>query len=271
MIKVILIGFVYNIDKIPSTLFDLYQTYNKFTSLGYECIILTDVNDFSYNRNVYESISFKKVGREMLSFISQLKKSPPYYNYIFNIKTLTEKLRSIEKSEKVIVYYTGHGHTDGIMIPSGEILEFEEFKKMIIEICLKEIVIIIDCCHASGMKLNYKLEKIEKGKFLEKEKGQDYGKNVLIIASSQEGEKSAAVKYASLFTKYFIEFLDQNETYLMTEMMTYIDDNLYSYSSNKQQVNIYSSKIIFPLVPIYLFRNQNFEINYEHSYIRLDI
>lgn len=270
MIKVIIIGFGYSDDKIPSTLFDLYQIYNKFSHMGYDCEILTDINDFRYNRNVYESISFKKVDREMLTFISNLKRNPPYYNYIFNKKGLIDKLKSIKKRDIVIIYYTGHGNSKGIKIPSGEIFSFEQFKTLLINTSKQEIYIIIDCCHASGMKLNYRLEKNDHGKFIECDNGDNYKQNAIIIASSQENEKSAAVKHTSLFTKYFVEFLDQDDTKLFVSMVDHIDNNLYSYSSNKQQVNVYSSKIIIPLVHTYMFSPKYIRICCQYSYLAID-
>lgn len=320
-VKVIIIGFGYSDDKIPSTLFDVYQVYNKYSKMGYDCEILTDINDFRYNRNVYESISFKKVGREMLSFISDLKKKPNYYNYIFNISGMTEKIRSIGKHDIVIAYYTGHGHSKGIKMPSGETFGFDDFKSLLINSSKEEIYMIIDCCHASGMKLNYQLNKNDKGKFvhietinsvdsssesdeekqqedveiidlstslvrtrLEKtnlnqekfmlqqehfKEGNNYKQQAIIIASSQQHEKAAAIKHTSLFTKYFIEFLDHYDTRLFSSMVSYIDDNLYSYSSNKQQVNVYSSKMIIPMVATYMFVPRYIRINYRHSYLEL--
>lgn len=266
-IKVVIIGFGYTDDKIPSTLFDLYQIYNKYSRMGYDCEILTDINDFRYNRNVYESISFKKVDREMLSFISNLKKKPPYYTYVFNKKSLSDKINSIPKSDIVIVYYTGHGSSKGVKMSSGENYPFEEFKSLLVEMSNNEIYIIVDCCHASGMKLNYQLEKNNKGRFIYTEDGKNYKQKVIIIASSQQNEKSAAIKHTSLFTKYFIEFLDHYDTRLFTAMTNYIDDNLYSYSSNRQQVNVYCSRIIIPLVDTYMFVPNYICINYQYNFL----
>lgn len=270
MIKVIIIGFGYHDDKIPSTLFDIYQIYNKYSHLGYDCEILTDINDFRYNRNVYESISFKKVDREMLSFISKLKKKPSYYNYIFSKKGLIDKINSIGKYNTVIVYYTGHGNSKGIKIPSGEIFNFEDFKTLLIKISTQEIYIIVDCCHASGMKLNYQLDNNDKGRFIQTEEGKDYKQHVIIIASSQYNEKAAAVKHTSLFTKYFIEFLEQKDTKLFVSLVEHINNNLYSYSSNKQQVNVYSSRIIIPIIHGYMFNARYLKICYQYNYLLLD-
>ena len=166
----------------------------------------------------------------------------------------------------------------------------------------EEIYIIIDCCHASGMKLNYQLDKNEKGKFIHIEKlntlikedenkeveivdlvsslkkqkqqehnieGDNYKQQVIIIASSQQNEKAAAIKHTSLFTKYFIEFLDHYDTRLFVSMVSYIDDNLYSYSSNKQQVNVYSSKMIIPMISTYMFVPRHIKINYQYSYLEI--
>lgn len=269
MVKVLIIGFGYIDDEIPSTLFDIYQIYNRYSNIGYECTIITDINDFRYNRNVYESISFKKVDKEMLGFISELKKKPNYYNYIYDKKGLLYKLRSIEKENFVIVYYTGHASTDGIKLPSGEIFPFFDFKKELISLSKLEITILTDCCYASGMRLNYKLSKEGKGFFFEESKEENYPQKVIIIASSQYNEKSASIKHSSLFTKYFIEFLEQNESRLFVYMLDYINNNIYSYTTNKQQVNVYCSRIILPMIDTYLFSKNYIKIDIENKYIEI--
>tara|TARA_R100000750_G_C2337027_1_gene92521 strand:- start:538 stop:1413 length:876 start_codon:yes stop_codon:yes gene_type:complete len=280
-VGVIIIGFKYMDRQIQSTLYDIYRVYDFFKKLGYTCYVLTDLVDFRFDKNIYNTILKNQVGQQLLNFIDEIKKNPPWYKYTYDFRTLKNNVQELPSFDLGIAYYSGHGRKRGIELPAGDILNYAGFKTLISEKVKLELVMIMDCCHVHNMGLQYQHESVyldDKMKSIFRYIGDSDVKNteyinptVFILASSDINEKSAANRYASLFTKYLLEYLSMNEQRSYHSMIEFIRGHIAGHDiNNKQSVKIYSSISTISAVPSYLFGNYYIKIDDVHKYIKYE-
>lgn len=271
-IGVIIIGFKYIDHEIQCTLYDIFRIYDFYTSLGYPCYVLTDLANFGFDKNIYNTILRNHVDQKLIDFIDQIKRTPSWYKYTYDYSTLKTNILGLPKFDLCITYYSGHGRKRGIELPAGDILNYVSFRTLLSDRIKDELIMIMDCCHVNNMGLLYgyednmsrcyfsTIEDIHTVKF-----SKPY---VLIIASSDTSQKSAANRYTSLFTKYLLEYLNMNEQRSFKSLIEYIHANVAGHDTqNNQSVKIYSSNNIYPIVPSYLFQNVYLKIHITLGYL----
>ncbi len=262
-VGVIIIGFKYQDRQIQCALYDIYRMYEKYKKLGYDCYVLTDLANFRFDKNIYNTILKNQVDQDLIDFINEIKQSPSWYKYTYDFQTLKSNIQTLPKFDLGIAYYSGHGRVRGIELPSEEILNYVGFKTLVTGRVERELVIIMDCCHVSNMNLPYYHSSVymnDKFKSFFKANEEchysdgDYSHpTILLLASNNTDEKAAANRYASLFTKYMLEFLDKNEQRSFMSLIEYIQIHIAGHATNNQSVKIYSSIANLPVIPSYLF------------------
>lgn len=280
-VGVIIIGFKYMDRQIQCTLYDIYRVYDFFKNLGYTCYVLTDLVDFRFDKNIYNTILKNQVGQQLLNFIEEIKKNPPWYKYTYDFRTLKDNILELPDFDLCVTYYSGHGRKRGIELPAGDILNYVGFRTLVTKKVKIELVMIMDCCHVYNMGLQYQHESVyidDKMKSVFRHinntniKNTEYSNpTVIILASSDINEKSAANRYTSLFTKYLLEYLSMNEQRSYHSMIEFIKGHIAGHDfNNKQTVKIYSSISMISVMPSYLFGSYYLSLDNAHKYIKYE-
>lgn len=278
-VGVIIIGFKYEDREIQSTLYDIYRIYDYFDKLSYNCYILTDLEDFRFDRAINNTILKNHVDQKLINFIDKMGRDPPWYKYTHDFHTLKNNISELPQFDLCITYYSGHGRTRGIELPSGSTLNYVGFKTLLKEKAKKELVMLMDCCHVSDTGLSYYYDSVYvDNKFVGTFKPIDGNRckdfeyinpSTLIIASSGSDEKASSNKYASLFTKYLLDFLMLNENRSFRSLIEYVRIHIAGHETNNQSVKIYSSVPTFPIVPSYFFDKYYIDMNSTLDYINV--
>jgi len=279
-VGVIIIGFKYMDRQIQCTLYDIYRVYDFYKKLGYTCYVLTDLVDFRFDKNIYNTILKNQVGQQLLNFIDEIKRNPSWYKYTYDFHTLKTNILELPNFDLCITYYSGHGRKRGIELPAGDILNYVGFRTLISKKVKLELVMIMDCCHVYNMGLQYQHESIymdDKMKSIFRYIG-DISKNteyinptVIILAASDINEKSAANKYTSLFTKYLLEYFDMNEQRSYHSLVEFIKSHIAGHDiNNKQSVKVYSSISTISTIPSYLFGKYYLKVDDVYKYIKYE-
>lgn len=264
-VNVIIIGFKYVKDEIDCMLYDIYRVYKYFNQL-YDCYILTDICDFTYTISMYNSILKNQVDDEFTDFIGEIKYYPSWYRRVNDSKSLFDNISSLDISDITIVYYSGHGSSSGLLLPSNENVSYTSFRDILVNRTNVELTIILDCCKGSNMNLSYYLDN--RCKYYKSLKsGEIISIPILIITSSDINQKSVANDYTSLFTKYFIEFLHNSKDRSFQSMIEYIESNMLGHEVFNQNVKIYSSVARYPIIPSYLFQAYYLDIDMIGKYL----
>lgn len=112
------------------------------------------------------------------------------------------------EDEKFIVYYTGHGLGDAMLLTDGRRLPFSSLISLVRERVGKwtEILVLVDACvKHCGMGLCYRFDS---DRFVQTE-GKKMDERTMIILSSTEEEKAYASREGSVFTRRLLSFLDE--------------------------------------------------------------
>lgn len=273
----ILIGFEYKNDMLPGTLIDLYHCHKWCKSFGCTINVLTDIKEINI-KLLHSAIDNKLANKCLLKFYNII-------NPIIIFNNLIDELNRILKNgisdDKLIIYYSGHGVLyDNLVMPDGSLLSMKKLKSIILEnvSISTEIFFIFDCCNPDGMGLPFKLNNnsfilsttdIKLVDFIEHK--------ILLITSSANHQKSVATQLGSLFTRYLFKILiDMNnydESYIKKENIPLsINRNLQRLTSNlscnirklhtgyQQNISIYSSYVIDPVLWIWLGNHNNRDI-----------
>lgn len=275
MIKTLLIGFEYTSNCLPGAIIDIYHAYKWCKSWPCQINIITDIQSIKDEDILYEAVSNNITEDDLITFYDDVDKNI--------IKVKVDLIQAIEhiligSCSKLIVYFSGHGVKDSMVLPDGSLLSFIEFRDTILSMLNidTEIFWILDCCNPSGLHLPYKLgDNIFK---LSTSQINCITQPILLITSCESNEKSVATKYGSLFSRYLFYFLT---------IMNYNDINLYkdnfnipiknnrnlrrlignlsssirkSHTGYKQTVSVYSSYIIDPILWMWIGSNKNREI-----------
>lgn len=269
----ILIGFHYpsskNFRPLNGSLIDIYLVYKHFNSLGFEVIILGDfckpvlpVKKAILNGHVdIEVINFCDSNEEK---IIKLKDKKSFKRNIKNALT--------HDPQKLVIYFSGHGETCGtkMLLPDNTYVKWKEWYSWFDKYTSKttEMCYIMDCCFPPTFDLPYKLKK---GSFKSTIPSRLICRpgvyKVLLFASSSSNTSSQTSDSGSLFTRFLIgkwgeiqknlpvcitlesikEFTDRSIDQTLTESSKEISEE------NTQKMHIYSSHIIPPFLPFWLW------------------
>lgn len=249
MPNAILIGFEYTVNSLIGTMADLTQAYKWCRSFGCVINILTDIN------------------HDRLINAMHVKDS----------RTLTDNIVKILNKGipdgKLIIYYSGHGLNDSMVLPDRTLLPFVDFRDIILNNIQPyvEIFWVLDCCNPNGLHLPYKLEG---NRFvLSPDKIQCVTQPILLITSSEAKEKSIATKTGSVFTLHLFRLLtslnaEHNTDVIPTSKnrnLRRLIGNLRSsirrmYTGYEQTVSIYSSYVVDPILWMWIGSNKKYDI-----------
>lgn len=242
----ILIGFEYNTDKLLGTAIDLYNAFkwcNKFC----KTYILTDIvcKDTKQNR-IFRG--YNKIKNKILVTNEE--------SLLLYIDKILQRL----EDTKLVIYYTGHGICDSILMPNKSLLSFIKFRDYILNRLdpYVEIFWILDCCNPNGLNLPYKLKNnIFR---LSSNQNLDFISNpVLLITSSSSNEKSLATEKGSIFSKKLFQLLNnrtnRNLTSLVNKIINYIKK-----TGHCQNVSVYSSYFIDPVLWMWIGSKKKYDI-----------
>lgn len=248
----IIIAFGYKANKLSGALIDLFNAYIWFKKYNYNITIITDITtdiDVKVKNYIVNSDEAK---RDILFFYEHVKKSSYKCD---NVENLCNILRiACKNKDKLVIYYSGHGISENMLLPSSELLPFEKFRDIVLEVTneFTEILWILDCCNPNGMHLPFRLNS--EGFFhMSKSKISFITQPMLLITSAEQKEKSVSDQYGSFFTRYIFQELDNTRNLLsiISNVSKKISEQYTGYS---QTVSIYSS---------YIFTQMFFWINHK--------
>lgn len=204
----ILIGFEYTFNSLEGAIIDLYQAHKWCQSFGCQINILTDIQSIKDPGNLRSVIDKNLAGKDLLTFYHRV--NPGIVN---DKKGLLDDIIKILTlgipDNKLIIYYSGHGVKDSMVMPDRTLLPFIDFRDNILSYLnpYVEIFWILDCCNPNGMNLPYKLDG---NRFvLSPTKIQFVTQPILLITSAETNEKSVATKSGSIFSRYLFNLLSE--------------------------------------------------------------
>lgn len=279
MIHIVLIGFEYKTNILTGTLFDLFYAYKWCETFMSHCNIkvFTDIypifdsdGSFIYrNKNI--------LNEDIIKFYESVNKSIVYNRNTF-LSDINNYLQEYNIN-KLIVYYSGHGIDNNLLLPNETLLPFSEFKNNILSNVNKftEIFTILDCCNPNKLNLPFKLNN---NKFVLSHGEKEFiSQPMILIVSSDSTEKSIATNTGSLFSyclfSYLISFNKKYEPEFTNDRIsipTYKNRNLRRLIGNitsnirkkhtgyTQNVAIYSSYMIDPILWLWVGSNKDYDI-----------
>lgn len=202
----ILIAFEYTSNSLTGAIIDLYHAYSWCTSFGVDKIyIITDITRVNYPDNLKHAVNRKLANPDIIHFYHQIADTIILADDHISIMNA---LNSVEVTDdKLIIYYTGHGVKDSIVLPNKTLLPFIDFRNCILNKLnpYVEIFWILDCCNPNGLHLPFKLYDTQYS--LSSSKVECVSNPILLITSSEPEEKSVATCYGSIFSRHLFRLL----------------------------------------------------------------
>lgn len=272
MTTAILIGFEYNINKLPGVIIDLYHAYKWCQTFCSQIYLCTDIEFVKDESVLQEAINDKIANEDLYAFYDNI--SP---EIIINDLLSTLKNVLTDKINRLVIYYSGHGIDEYIVLPDNSLLLFTDFKNCVLSsISIEtEIFWILDCCNPQGLHLPYKLNGNMFTLSLNT-KIKCVKQKITLITSAEGHEKSVATRSGSLFSRYLFRLLlilNFSFDYQKEKMIPlYKNRNLKRlmgsltgsirkfYTGYSQTVSIYSSYIQDPVLPMWIGSDEPYDV-----------
>lgn len=277
----ILIGFEYTFNSLTGAIIDLYNAHKwaGTHSFGCDITVITDIDSIKDQDNLQNVVSRGLAEADLLTFYSRIG-SKIIVRDAKNL--LTEIIRILKlgiPDNKLIIYYSGHGVKDSMVMPDRTLLPFVDFRDNILNILdpYVEIFWILDCCNPNGLHLPYKLEGNQF--VLSPCQVQCVSQPVLLITSSEASEKSIATKSGSVFSRHLFRLLTAmnadvaptirkkaiNIPVSRNRNLRRLIGNLGSsirrmHTGYAQTVSIYSSYVIDPVLWLWIGSSKSYDI-----------
>ncbi|CAH6420192.1 Caspase [uncultured virus] len=292
----ILIGFEYTFNSLTGATIDLYHATNWCQSFGCDIHILTDIETVKDENNLQQAIDRRIAEPDLLTFTKQSPFSKR--TVITNKNSLLESISHIlqgnskflnsskpikQKAQisdnKIVIYYSGHGVKDSMVMPNRTLLSFVDFRDNILNVLdpYVELFWILDCCNPNGLHLPYKLEG--NTFVLSPTKIECVLQPILLITSSEAKEKSIATKSGSVFSRHLFKILTQlniagapvirkKQIVIPTHKnrnLRRLIGNLSSsirkmHTGYAQTVSMYSSYVIDPVLWMWIGSDKSYDI-----------
>lgn len=308
----ILIGFEYTFNSLTGAIIDLYHAFSWCRSFGCYTHILTDISVIKDPDNLQQVVDRKIADSDILTFYNKIpfnydakidaksgpstnNKEPPNLEQISQVfKTIVRNSVSLQNSilkilsagipdNKVIIYYSGHGVKDSMVMPDRTLLPFIDFRDNILSTlnpCV-ELFWILDCCNPNGIHLPFKLEK--NSFVLSSSKIECVLQPILLITSSEAQEKSIATKSGSVFSRHLFRMLAQmnvesntlskptnggkkfsipvNKNRNLKRIIGYLASSIRKmHTGYAQTVSVYSSYVIDPVLWMWIGSRKSYDI-----------
>ena len=269
----ILIGFEYSHNRLSGTIIDLYYAYKWCKSWDCDVYVLTDMEHVMHPEILQMAINMGIVDEDIISFYDSISSRRVI---VHNISDILQSISKILCSgsvldNKLVIYYTGHGVTDCIVVPDTSHLLLTDFRDCVVNGLNPSVEIfwILDCCNPNGLYLPYKLEN--NTFILSSSKIEFMSNPILLITSARDNEKSISTKLGSVFSQHLFRILTllnkSHEFNIDSEHIlipTFKNRNLRRLIGNlsssirkmktgyDQTVSIYSSYIIDPILWLWI-------------------
>lgn len=185
--------------ELQSMIMDVYLVYSFYRDLKFRIFIASDANNICCDTNPTKYLVDGMVDQNYIPFVK---------NHFLDIRHLVNTRQElvhffgdiqITDDRRVIVYYTGHGKTGGILLPNNTTLSAIDFRSLIFNLgyfdtsesvirsgkssssydslrsgaesscnlrrCINtfgsQLLIIMDCCNPHGLYLPYKISSKE--------------------------------------------------------------------------------------------------------------
>jgi hypothetical protein len=204
-------------DQFGPIIVDLYRFYTYCQKIKIEKIcVMTDIKDNDNMSRIFPALIDGTVKSDIFEFTTKLNKNKEYH-YIHKDDSAERLMKNIVELmpmdiSNMILYFSGHGNNQGIILPSRNILPYNFFRDTLLLHLpnSSENIWIIDCCGASGVNLPFVLNYDEKDIYARYQMKQPYYEKIvgpkIICISSAEGR--AIVNYnGSIFTNFLIHYL----------------------------------------------------------------
>lgn len=265
---VFIISFQYSGKRyLPGAAIDVYHAYKWARGITNSIYVFTD---FSLDNIEIPScvLDDKIVEEDVVTLFKIIGRMVTSGN---NKDDLLSWLHNISWSNRVIIYYSGHGKKKELLLPNGEQLCTHTLRDVIKQETQDncEVFIIYDCCNPNNLDLPFQLkgntfvnaDNMLTAKFCKQK--------ILLMASSRQEEKSVATPYGSLFTRHLFNTLrsldiDQVSDMDMSTWLSLKNRNLSRLagrligsirkenSEKPQTVSIYSSHMQDPVLWLWL-------------------
>jgi hypothetical protein len=194
----VIIGFEYKhrANYLPGAVTDIRMAWHWCQKSCNKVVIITDIH------NVDNQL-FSSVVEESVVVVENTKLVDSASDFIEALKSV-----SYHGYHRVVIYYSGHGRTDGIVTPDNNNIIYEFFRRTILDNIDVDTKIfwILDCCHSNGLSLPYKLCG---NKFLLTSAPHFVQHQCLLITSSVTGKTSASTTEGSLFSQQLFRILEE--------------------------------------------------------------
>lgn len=290
----ILIAFEYTDtnNNLPGTCIDLYHSYKFCSTYCQDIYVVTDITEVN-KLLLSDAIDNGIVKKDALNFYEKLdpyiitsftlenvcknpfsKKQPITNNFLSTIKEILDKG---VPDEKLIIYWSGHGKDDSLVLPDDSLICMLKFRNHILNniSSTTDVFWILDCCNPNGLHLPFKLNNNAFSlATTDVNKISCVSQSVLLITSAENHQKSAATLFGSLFTRYLFQLLtimnikteiSINIKLQQNRNLRRLTGNLSSlirkkYTGYPQNISIYSSYIIDPVLPTWIGSKHNFDV-----------
>lgn len=281
----ILIGFEYTFNSLTGALIDLYHASKWCKSFNCDIHVLTDINFIKDIDNLQHVVDRRIADSDLLTFYDSIISKTIIRDGASLLMSIIKILQIGVPDNKVIIYYSGHGVKDSMVMPDRTLLPFIDFRNNILEILesYAELFWILDCCNPNGLHLPYKLDG--NNFMLSPTKIECVSQPILLITSSEVNEKSIATKSGSVFSRHLFRLLSQLNNINLLKLpivnssrkkhvvipnhtnrnLRRLIGNLSSsirkmHTGYAQTVSIYSSYIIDPILWMWIGSLRNYDI-----------
>lgn len=276
----ILIAFEYRAKPLPGAIIDLYHAWNWCKSFECHVCVITDITGPTNVNNLHDAIARGIAEPDVLTFYDNMPKIivGDDMNFLHSIDLSLERQIT---DNKLVIYYSGHGIKNAMVLPDGKQISFLEFRDYILNNISPNVEIfwILDCCNPNGLHLPCKLVG---NKFEILTTDVEYvAQPILLLTSAEPYEKSIATPTGSVFTRHLFRILtlmnyddnvvtvkaktahvphqkNRNLRRLMGNLMTHIRG---MDTGHIQTVSIYASYIMDPVLWMWVGSNRTYNLS----------
>ncbi len=242
----IIIGFDYSnllLTYLPGIPIDLYSIYTVAKkSKPDRIVVITDINNDYHTTALSDAIVDEIVDSDVTGFIKRVKKENHHHQFI-DLSDFRNTLREYSTgSDQVFFYYTGHAKDGDFLLPNGEMIKTSEVRDIFRECTssTSDIFAMIDCCHADGFSLPYRLTP-HRGNYryrLSTGANEFPSQRIICFSSSSPDEKSVATKRGSIFTRKFCKMLEDKNRNISNLLASVSESQM---KSHQQTMTVHSS------------------------------
>src|SRR3972149_6883713 len=274
----ILIGFEYTFNSLTGALIDLYRAYKWCTTFGCDITVITDIERVNDISKLDQAVKLKITGEDLLNFYDSIPLKFIIKSGSVFMETIMSTLSSGIPDNKMVIYYSGHGVRDSLVMPDRTLVPFVDFRNNILDSLdpYVELFWILDCCNPNGLHLPYKLDG--NAFVLSSSKIECVSQPILLISSSEANERSIATKHGSVFSQHLFRLLtrlntdvkiinkksitiplnkNRNLRRLIGDLTSPIRKMHTGYA---QTVSIYSSYVIDPILWMWIGTQKSYDI-----------